>query len=206
MLKFGNVVGFVLLALHCSLVYSQADSPLTITSSGYFLTVVDESGVPQYTKIETVIDLTGGEKPGTDEPSEPTVDVEIVEKVKAWALTVDDPQSAQAIAAVYAHIRGAVADDTLNTQTVWPPLKQATDSALALLGGKDWTEFRTKLTGVFTESQQRGQLGNSKQVERMLLSVQHGVELAADGSTALTMDQVVEIARRTNTAIDGVIK
>lgn len=207
MLKFGSIVGFVLLALHCSLVYSQSESPLTITPAGYFLTVIDASGNPQYVEIKTVIDLTASKLPGPNVPDEPAVDMELVAKVKAWAIVVDDPQSAQAIAAVYAHIRGALVDGTLTADSVWSPLKKATDSGLSVIKeGKDWSVFRDQITAEFTDAKQRGKLSDVKSIGRVLLSVQHGVELAADGSTALTMDQMVEIARRTNTAIDGVTK
>jgi len=214
MLNVGKIISFLLLVLHCSFVgaqsYSKSDSPLTITPSGYYLTVVDASGIPQYTQIDTIIDLTGAEHPGPNapnEPDEPAVDVELVAKIKSWALAVDDPKSAQAIAAVYSHIRGALADNTLTPDSVWSPLKQATDSGLgAIKEGKDWSGFRERITEVFTEAKQRGKLSDAKSIGRVLLSVQHGAELAADGSTALTMDQMVEIARRTNTAIDGVIK
>lgn len=210
----GKIISFLLLALHCSVAFSQSyqksDSPLTITPSGYYLTIVDASGTPQYTRIETVIDLTGAEKPGPgdpDVPDEPAVDMELVAKVKAWAIAVNDPQSAQAIAAVYSHIRGALADGTLTAESVWSPLKQATDSGLGVIKeGKDWSGFREQITGEFTDAKQRGKLSDAKAIGRMLLSVQHGAELAADGSTALTMDQMVEIARRTNTAIDGATK
>lgn len=208
-----KTVSFLLLVLHCSLVhaqsYQQSDSPLTITPAGYYLTVIDDSGVPQYTKIETIIDLTGGEQPGPDpdEPDEPAVDLELVAKTKAWALAVDDPQSAQAIAAVYAHIRGALSDGTLTVKTVNSPLKQATDGALAVINsGRDWAPFREKLTAEFTEASQRGNLGTTVQFSRTLHSVQHGIELAADGSAAISMDHIVEIARRTNLAIDEATK
>ena len=217
MLNIGKIIGFLLLVLHCSPVhsqsYAQSDSPLTITPSGYYLTVIDSSGIPQYTKIETIIDLTGAQQPGPDEPDEPdvpdepSVDMELVSKIKACAKEVDDPKSAQAIAAVYAHIRGALADGTLTVQTANAALKQATDSALAVINsGKDWTSFRDKLTAEFTERKQRGLLGTSKQVVVALQSVQHGVELAADGSAAISMDNIIEIARRTNLAIDEATK
>lgn len=196
--------GFFLTLLLCSACF--ADSPLTITPSGYFLTVVDADGAPSYQRIQTVIDLTGGDKPTPDEPDKPTVDKELAAKVQSLAKALDDPASSQAIAAVYAHIRGALADDTLNAENVFKALSSATDSALALIDGKDWSAFREHLGAVFTLAKQRGQLSTSQQVGRVLLSVQHGVEMAADGSTAITMDQVVEIARRTNTAIDGVTK
>lgn len=214
MLNVGKIISFLLIVVHCSLVgaqsYSKSDSPLTITPAGYYLTIIDASGIPQYTRIETIIDLTGAEHPGPntpDEPDEPAVDMELVEKVKAWAIAVDDPQSSQAIAAVYSHIRGALADNTLTPDSVWSPLKQATDSGMGVIKeGKDWSEFRGRITEVFTDAKQRGKLSDAKSIGRVLLSVQHGAELAADGSTALTMDQMVEITRRTNTAIDGVTK
>ena len=171
------------------------------------MTVVDAAGNPQYVEIKTVIDLTGASSPTPDEPDEPAVDMELVAKVKEWALAINDPQSAQAIAAVYSHVRGALADSTLTAETVWAPLKQATDSGLGVIqGGKDWSAFRKQVTEAFTDAKQRGKLSDAKSISCVLLSVQHGVELAADGSTALTMDQMVEIARRTNTAIDGVTK
>lgn len=188
--------------LFCST--ALATGPLTITPSGYYLTVVDSDGKPNYVKIETVIDLTNNPDPT---PEEPKVNVELVKRTKAWAEEVGDPSSAQAIAAVYAHIRGALTDGVLTPDTVWNPLKQATDSALGVIqDGKDWSKFRSSLTEVFTIAQQKGQLSTTEQIALILLSVQQGVELSADGSVALTMDQMVEITRRTNLAIDGATK
>ena len=201
-----TVASVLTVALVAVTSFADDNQPLTITQSGYYLTVLDQDGAPTYVRLATVIDLTDGKKPTPDQPDQPAVDKELVDKVRDLAKSIDDPASAQAIAAVYAHIRGAVEDGTLDSTTVWGPLKQATDSALALIGGKDWTAFRANLTGVFTLAQQRGELGSAKQVGRILLSVQQGVELAADGATAISFEHVVEIARRTNTAIDGVIK
>ena len=188
-------------------VFSQADGPLTITPAGYFLTVLGDDGQPAYARIETVIDLTGGGKPDApdvpDTPNEPRVDLELVAKVRAWSVAVDDPQSAQAIAVVYAHILGALSDGTLTAEIVWRRLKQSIDSALGVIDGKDWSEFREKLTAEFTDSAQRGNLGTVEQISRALLSAQKGIELSTDGATSLTMEQFVEIARRTNLAIDG---
>lgn len=200
----------VLWLLTCSLCIAQTASPLTITENGYYLTVVDADGAPSYVRIETIIDLRGGDNPSPDDPTKPDsppVDTELVAKVKSWSLAVDDPQSAQAISAVYAHIRGAISDGTLTAGNVFGTLKQATDSALGVIAeGKDWFDFRSKLTAEFTDAQQRGKLGTVEQISVVLLSVQQGVELAADGSTAISMDQLVEIARRTNLAIDGATK
>lgn len=200
-----QVKSLLLSLLLFSVVSAQSDSPLTITPAGYFLTVVDASGAPSYVQIKTVIDLTAGQTPpGPNEPDAPSIDKELVAKSKAWALIVDDTASAQAIAAVYAHIRGALSDGTLTAESVWSPLKQATDSGLGVVqSAKNWSGFRDKLTEEFTDLKQRGKLGDAKEIERVLLSVQQGIELACDGATALTMDQMVEIARRTNLAIDG---
>lgn len=199
---------FLFLILFCSPISAQTDGtgdwPLIITNSGYFLTTVDAEGTPTYVKLTTVIDLTGDNIPEPPDPDEPKVDLEIVRKVQGWAKAVDDPQSAQAIAMVYSHIRGALEDATLTDTTVWVALQKAMVSALSLIDSrKDWTEWRSQVTEVLTEAKQRGQLQSSQQIELMLLSIQHGVELAADGSTALSMDQLVELARRTNDAIDG---
>jgi hypothetical protein len=191
----------LLACLIASSVYAQVDSPLTITESGYFLTEIGDDGVPVYVKIPVVVDLTEASQ---ERPEAPEIDKELVDRIKVLATKIDDPASAQAIAAVYAHIRGAVADGTLSSETMWGPLKGATDSALALIGGKDWTEWRDGVTAIFTLAKQRGQLNDAKQIDRMLMSIQAGVELAADGSTAISMDKTIEIARRTNTAIDGV--
>ena len=55
---------------------------------------------------------------------------------------------------------------------------------------------------MFAEAKQRGQLSTPQQVAKVLLSVQQGVELSADGSVALGLDKLVTIAQRTNEAID----
>lgn len=185
--------------------FADDDQLLTITKSGYYLTVLGQDGTPSYVRLSRVVDLSGT-KPAPeqpDKPDEPSVDKEVVGKVHRLAKAVNDPESAQAIAAVYAHIRGAIEDGTLDTMTAWQALKQATESALTLVGGHDWTSFRSDLTAIFTVAQQRGELRSAKQIDRMLLSVQRGVELAADGSTAISFERVVEIARRTNAAING---
>lgn len=191
----------VLLLIGCAGAFAQP--PLTITSSGYYITVVGADGVPQLVKITTVIDMTGGDStpapPGVDE-----IDSALAQQVKDWANTAADPQAAQGIAAVYSHIRGAVDDGLLDPVTVWPAFKNATDSAIVVVdGGKKWDEFRTKLSAVVTEGRQRGTLQTPASVSRMARSVQHGLELAADGSDALPLDKLTAIAAKTNEAIDA---
>lgn len=179
---------------------AQTNPPLTITETGYYLTTIGSDGIPSYVQIKTIIDLRSSTPPP---PEEPKLDLELINKVQGWSKGIADTQSAQAMASVYAHIRGALEDDTLTPESSWKALKQATDSSLNLVGSKDWSVFRDNLTAEFTQSQQRGNLSSKKQILRAFISVQKGLELSADGSTAITMDQVVEITRRTNLAIDG---
>lgn len=182
---------------------AAAQPPLTITSAGYFYTEVDSDGIPVMVKITTVIDLTDKNNPAPAPPEDGDVDLDLVENIKAWSSGVEDPQAAQAIAAVYSHIRGAVDDGILDAITVWPALKDATDSAIDIVEGDEkWTGLRKKLSAVVTEKRQRGTLQNEQSIARMIRSVQHGLELSADGSTALPIDELTAIAAKTNEAID----
>ena len=178
-----------------------AQPPLTITPSGYYLTFVDADGVPSLVQITTVIDLTGG-NPSPDTPDGP-IDAEFAKQVKEWSDDVDDPQTAQAIAWVYLHVGDALDADQVDATSVWLALKQATDAAIKIVDGGDWSAFREKLSSVITESRQRGTLQTSKEIRRMLASAQHGLELSADGSDALTMAQTAAITAKTNEAIDA---
>jgi hypothetical protein len=95
-------------------------------------------------------------------------------------------------------------DRVLSPTTVWPVLKDATDAAVKIVDtSADWSTFRTKLSAFVTEGRQRGTLQSNRDVMRMIRSVQHGLELSADGSDALGLDKLVAIAAKTNEAIDG---
>lgn len=181
--------------------------PLTITSSGYFLTVVDDAGVPSLVKITQVIDLLAGIDLPPDEPDEPQppeFDLLAVASVREWSAAVSSPQTAQAIAAVYSHVRGAVEDDIVATGDTWSVLKSATDAAIGIAAeGRDWKPFRDKLGALITERRQRGTLATRADIVRLLHSVQQGLELSADGSIALSMDKLVRTAKSTNEIIDG---
>jgi len=203
MWRFRIIVSLAYILLASS-VFAQP--PLTITSNGYYITVLGADGVPSLVKLTVVVDLTGGTKPDTPktpEPPEDNVDLEVVKQIKAWADAVADPQGAQGIAAVYSHAKGAVDDDTLNTTTIWPVLNQATDAAVIVMdGGTKWKEFRGKLSALITEGRQRGTLQSKASVALLTRSVQQGLELSADGSNALSLDLLTRIAMRTNEAID----
>lgn len=185
-------------------VAQESPQPLTITKAGYFLTVIGADGTPTFSRLTNVTDLRGDTPTDPDDPTEPDVDRELALKARDWAAAVKDPQGAQAIAIVYAHLRGALGDGMLNYATIWTPVMAATDSALESITAQgDWIAFRERVTEVVTEAQQRGQLQTLQQVTRVLLSIQRGVELSADGSQALGLDKLVEIARRTNEVIDN---
>lgn len=185
-------------------VAQESPQPLTITKAGYFLTVIGADGTPTFSRLTNVTDLRGDTPTDPDDPTEPDVDRELALKARDWAAAVKDPQGAQAIAIVYAHLRGALGDGMLNYATIWTPVRAATDSALESITAQgDWIAFRERVTEVVTEAQQRGQLQTLQQVTRVLLSIQRGVELSADGSQALGLDKLVEIARRTNEVIDN---
>jgi hypothetical protein len=182
---------------------AQAQPPLTITQAGYYITVVDESGVPSLVELSTVVDLRKGGEPDTPD-DKPDIDPQLVRSVEAWSDLVVDPLGAQAIAAVYSHLRLALKDGILTTDNVWITSKLATDSALSIVGtGKDWTGFRRSVSDEIGTRKSQGRLASSRDVQRVMHSLQHGLELSADGSTALSMDQLVRIASATNEAIDG---
>ena len=181
---------------------AQAQPPLTITQAGYYITVVDAEGVPSLVQLSTVVDLRKGGEP--DDPEDkPDLDPELVRRVEAWAELSIDPLGAQAIAAVYAHVRDALEDGILNTDNVWIASRLATDSSLSIVSAKDWTAFRRSVSDEISTRKSQGTMSNSREVQRVMHSIQHGLELSADGSTALSMDQLVKIASATNEAIDG---
>jgi hypothetical protein len=183
---------------------AMGQPPLTITSSGYYITEINADGVPKLVKITVVVDLTGGNAPAPNPPDVADIDTAVVKQVKEWSETVNDPQGAQAIAAVYSHIKGAVDDTLLDVVSVWPALKDATDNAITIVDSTEkWKTFRDQLSALVTEGRQRGTLQNKKAVSVFLRSVQQGLELSADGSNALSLDTLTAIATKTNEAIDA---
>lgn len=183
-------------------VIANAQPPLTITQAGYYITVVDAEGVPSLVQLLTVVDLRDGGEP--DDPEDkPDLHADLVRRVEEWAKRSVDPMGAQAIAAVYSHLRLALKDGILNTDNVWIASRLATDSSLSIVAAKDWTAFRRSVSDEISTRKSQGTMANSREVQRVMHSIQHGLELSADGSTALSMDQLVRIASATNEAIDG---
>jgi hypothetical protein len=181
-----------------------AQPPLTITKSGYYITEVNAEGVPTLVKLTVVVDPTNGGTPAPNPPDVVDIDTAVVKQVKEWSKAVNDPQGAQAVAAVYSHIKGAVDDSLLNATSAWPALKDATDNAITIVDGTEkWKVFRDQLSALVTEGRQRGTLQSQKAVSVFLRSVQQGLELSADGSNALSLDILTTIATKTNEAIDA---
>jgi hypothetical protein len=189
-----------------------AAPPLTITDGGYWLTVVDSAGVPSLVRVETVVDLRSGDdpapepKPTPETPTPPTVDydLDVVRASKAAAESINDPNGAQAIKAVYDHVAGALADGLLDANSVWPALKTATDDALTITSSTvNWSAFRSAMSTLVTERRQRGTLADANQISNVLLSIAQGASMAADGKPALEDAQIFAIAIKTNEAIDA---
>lgn len=173
-----------------------SDQLLTITKSGYYLTVVT-ADVPVYVKLINVIDLTSSSPTPNPTPTptpNPKFDMELVKNVQTWAKVANDPQASQGIAAAYSTIRKA------NLESPWVVLKGATDQAITLLESKeDWETFRKNLSAVLTERSQKGTLNN----EQFLHSVQQGLEMSADGSVALPTDTLTKIISNTEALINA---
>jgi len=184
--------------------------PLTITDSGYYLTIVDSSGVPTLEKIGNVTNLRSGKEPpdvpdGPADPKPPKVelDLTVVTDSTAWSKAVSDPLTAQAVSLVYDTVMGAYQDGLIDGSTVWPVTKEATDSAIAIVGsGKDWAAYRTKVSDLITLGRQKGTLEEKQAVLVVLNSLRQGLEMSADGTPSLSLAKAVEIATKTNGVID----
>ena len=192
-----------------------ASPPLTITESGYYVTTVDASGIPTLEKINSVTDLRTGtpppvvpDKPVPPAPPKPAppkieLDLALVKDSTAWAKAIADPLTAQAISLVYDQVGGAYQDGLVDGLTVWTVLKDSTDAAVAVVGsGKDWVQYRTKLSDVITLGRQKGTLAEKQAVLVLLNSLRQGLEMAADGTPSLALGKAVEIATKTNGVID----
>lgn len=192
-----------------------AAPPLTITQRGYWLTVVDAAGVPSLVKVDTVVDLRSGGAPDPDpippvdippvaDTPRPELDLATVTAVRDAAIAISDPNGSQAIAAVYDHIRGAFSDGLLDDATLWTALKTATDDALTITSGSvNWSPFRVKASAIITEAKQHGTLSSKAAIEKTLRSIKQGLAMSADGKPMISDAQLVQIAIKTNEAIDG---
>lgn len=198
----------LILSLFCSV--AVAAPPLTITKSGYYLTIVDASGNPSLEKIATVIDLRdGGTVPDVPpvvvvpEPPPVIVDAALVAEIQAAAVSIQDPASAQGILLAYTQIRDAFSDGLVSDEAIWPVLKTATDSALVVTAGKDWKPFRSKLSAIITARKQQGTLDTKDEIIAYLTAIKAGLEQAAEGSAAISFADTIKIVAKTNEAIDA---
>lgn len=171
----------LLFLLLCSPLYAQP--PLTITDSGYYITVV-EAGVPTYVELTQVTDLTKNSPDPPPVPKPPIVDKVIVDQVVAWSSALKDPDGAQALAIVYKTVYNA------KLETPWQSIKSASVASLTLIKTTaDWESFRAKVSALITKEAQQGTLDDALVIN----SVQHGLELSADGSPSLSIDVITKI-------------
>jgi len=206
----GGLIMLRSLALIFLCATAAASPPLTITQSGYYLTVIDANGNPSLERIATVIDLRdGGIVPDvppiviTPEPPPVVVDAALVAEIKAAAVAIQDPSSAQGISLAYTQIRDAFGDGLVSPESVWPVLKTATDSALVVTAGKDWKPFRSKLSAIITARKQQGLLDGKDEIIAYLTAIKAGLEQAAEGSAAISFADTIKIVKATNEAIDA---
>lgn len=185
-----------------------ADSPLTITDNGYYLTVVDSSGIPALSQIEVVVDLRTGTTPipPTFSPPEiepappirppvvPVLDLARVEEVRKLT-PANDPMTAQAIAFVYAQVAVALHNDRFPSNQVWDKVRVATEQTLLVIEGEqDWSFFRGKMSSIITEAVQRGTLNDRESITKFLWSSQRGIESAIGDVVAIEMPLQAAIA------------
>lgn len=136
-----------------------------------------------------------------DPPTDPNLDAELVSLARSEAEAIDDPQTAQVIAAVYSQVRAALANGEISPGDVFRTLREATDAALAeQQAAADWRPWRDRLSDALGERQARGKLKTEPDFLVMLASIQVGLERSVDGP-AITIDQHTQIGRIVTEAI-----
>lgn len=185
-----------------SLSFATASDPvLILTPGGYFHLRIGADGTPVSTPVERIVDLRGGDVPPVD-PTPPPVDAALVRQIRDLAKSVADPAGSQALALVYTQSSGAVADGLIPVASSLDAVRVASDKALALVvTAKDWDAFRSKISTLAADRIQRGELTTLKQMSEFLQAIASGLELSADGSTALDFSVVIGIATATNNAM-----
>ena len=136
---------------------SAAGPVLVITDAGYQTMTVGPAGasLSPVTPVGSVMDLrTGAPKPPDVTPPDVSTDP-IATQVKAWSAEVNDPTSAQALAAVYREVGKASAGQPRDK--VMGALRQATDSVLSVTGGTaKWAVWRVKVGGLIDAEEAKG--------------------------------------------------
>ena len=181
--------------------------PLTITDSGYWITIVDESGNPSYLKIETVNDLRTGAKPPVtpDTPAPKPIDpppAGISTDAGAWTLEINDPDTAQRYALMLETIRDGVIDEQVGVAYVSRAMKEAADEIV----GENWDPFRKKLSAAITKRKQEGVFSKKKEIVDFLEFVRYGIAYASRFDDRLTDSEAVAVIVKTNRVIDQLPK
>lgn len=192
----------LLTLLFCTPLLAENPS-IIITDNGYFLLILKD-GVPEVQTPFKVIDTREGDTPPSS-PGNPGVspDPELTKKVKAWAVEVSDTDSAQGLALIYRHTEESLRAGTLNVNTAIETQREATDKYLEKQEkSEEWKFFRDNLSNELSTRMARGNI-TPKTLGEFFIATAFGLELAADGSEALSMTALLEIVSITNTIIDS---
>lgn len=198
----------VLLALLAALP-ATAGPPLTITDSGYWITVVDD-GVPTLVPVGPVIDLRSGSQPPADDgtgndPDDPTdapapPPQGIGADVARWAAEVNRPDEAQRYALIFETVRDGTLAGDIPIVKVLDVLKRSADGMIS----DDWTAFRQSVGDYLTDRLTTGQMGTVKKAAGELELIRYGLGYSArDAENALTDADMVEVVAKVNSIVDS---
>lgn len=150
------------------------------------------------------IEATSPPRPQPDpEPDRPPgpQPTDLSRQVAGWARAVADPSGAQALALVHRQVADAAGEMTL--EQAIQSLRTGSDRALVETGTiNQWAEFRRKTGQSLAEHRQRGQVVTSEHFAAWMNEIAQGLELAADGSQALPLRTVINVAALVNAAIE----
>lgn len=175
--------------------YLHAGPPFFLDApAGRFL-VYEDMGAPIVVPVDEIAVV-----PWTDTDSpDPTPD-KLAADVAKWATEIGDTDDSQRYALIFATARDAVYSEMIEPAQIFPVVSRAADSVLK----SDWSTFRAKLTEYSTAAKQEGKLGTKTQVINYAATVKHGLELSANGSDAISLDESLAVIAATNQAVDEV--
>lgn len=183
-------------------VVASSAPPIMITDSGYYVTIFDDSGFPEWVIADQVIDVRTGAP--DDNPDKPTPDVEpppegISRDVSDWAAAVGDGTGAQKYALVLETVRDGVNDGSIPLDQVFRVLRESAEKVLS----DDWKDFRLKLGEYFTTASQNGDFSDQGKAAGTIELVRYGVAYASRSSEAISMADSVAVVSTVNSIIKG---
>lgn len=188
-------------ALAVGLIGAFAGPPLTITDSGYYVTLLDSAGNPTLERVETVVDLRSGSdkpEPPKDPPALDPPPNGISANVAKWSVEVGLFIDAQRYALVMETARDGVADGLIDYRSVFPVLRKSADRLLS----DEWSEFRRRLSDYLAEAVQEGDFSTEAKTRNQLELIRYGLEYSAHGKAeSLTPQQAITVVSTVNEII-----